>query len=320
MTRRWNVLLPPTIDPVGPESLADVADCTSRADYADEEALLADVDRYDAIITRTQPVSAELIGAADRLKVVAKHGAGVDNVDVEAATDRGILVANTPGENANSVAEHAVTLLLAAKRNVVRADRATRKGDWRRADFRGRDLFGRTLGLFGAGNAGRRVATLLSGFGVSCVAYDPYVDPADLPENVSLVDEPTDLFERADDVSVHAPLTDETYHAVGAAEIGALPADAVLVNTARGGVVDEDALVAALREETIAGAGVDVYETEPPEPDDPLLECDSAVFTQHNAGVSVDALENMSRAAAGVVRTVHAGGVPETTLNPEAVE
>ena len=318
MPRTWNVLLPPTIDPVGPESLADIATCTSRAAYADEDALVADIDRYDAIVTRTQPVTERLLAAADRLQIVAKHGTGVDNVDVDAATERGVVVANTPGENANSVAEHAVALLLAATRNVVDADRATRAGEWRRADFRGRDLRGRTLGLFGAGNAGTRVATLLAGFDVTCVAYDPYADPASLPETVSLVDDETALFERADDLSVHAPLTPETRHAIGAEAFALLPDDGVVVNTARGGIVDEAALVAALEASELGGAGVDVYETEPPTADDPLRSCPGVVRTQHNAGTSAEALANMSRAAATLVRTAHEGAVPETALNPDA--
>ena len=318
MSSTWTVLLPPTIDPVGPESLADIATCTSRAAYADEDALIADIDRYDAIITRTQPVTERLLAAADRLQIVAKHGTGVDNVDLAAASEHGVVVANTPGENANSVAEHAVALLLAAKRNVVDADHATQTGEWRRADFRGHDLRGRTLGLFGAGNAGTRVATLLAGFDVTCVAYDPYADPDSLPETVSLVDDETTLFERADDVSVHAPLTPETRHAIGAEALDALPEDGVVVNTARGGIVDEAALVAALEAGELGGAGVDVYETEPPTPDDPLLSCPGVVRTQHNAGTSAEALANMSRAAAALVRTAYEGEVPETALNPGA--
>lgn len=320
MTRQWNVLLPPTIDPTGPDSLSDIADSKSRAEYEDEDALLAEINQYDAIITRTQPVTAELIAASDRLKVITKHGAGVDNIDIEAATEHGVIVSNTPGENTTSVAEHAVMLLLAAKRKVVRADRATRNADWRRQDFRGHELSNRTLGLFGAGNAGQRVAEFLSGFDVSCVAYDPYVDPEVLPENVSLVETTPELFECADDVSVHTPLTDETHHAVGKEQLESLPEDAVVVNTARGGVIDEEALAVVLREGTIAGAGIDVFESEPPNPDNPLLDCETAIFTQHTAGVAVEALENVSQAVAANVRTVYEGGVPETVLNPEALD
>lgn len=320
MAQQWNVLLPPTIDPVGPDSLADIAAYKSRAEYDDEDALLRDVDRYDAIITRTSPVTGEMIAAADRLKVIAKHGSGVDNIDIETATERGVIVANTPAANTTSVAEHAVALLLSVKRNVVQADRATKDADWRRHDFRGQELTSRTVGLFGVGNVGQRVAELLTGFDVSCIAYDPYVDRGALPATVTLVDSERELFERADDVSVHTPLVEETYHAIGRQELERLPEDAVVVNTARGGIVDETSLATALREGTIGGAGIDVFETEPPTPDNPLLGCESVVLTQHNAGVTIEALRNMSREAARNVRTVYESRIPETALNPEAVE
>lgn len=317
---QWAVLLPPTIDPIGPDSLADIATFTSRSEYDSLDDLIADVDRFDAIITRTEPVTAELIDAADALQVIAKHGAGMDNIDIEAATRNGVVVANTPGANTTAVAEHAATLLLATKRRVVRADASTREADWRRHDFRGRELSDRTLGLFGAGNAGQELARLLSGFGVTCVAYDPFVDADDLPENVSLVDSVEALFDAADDVSVHAPLTEDTRHAIGAAELARLPADGVVVNTARGGIVDEAALVEALDAGEIDGAGIDVYETEPPTADDPLLDRSEVVLTQHNAGVTVEALENMSREAAANVRTVYDGRTPETAVNADAID
>lgn len=313
----WDVLLPPTIDPVGPESISDIATFTSREEYENAGALLGEIDRFDALITRTEPVSAELIDAADSLRIIAKHGAGVDNIDVEAATQCDVIVAYTPGANTRSVAEHAVMLLLATKRNVVRADTATRAGDWRRHDFRGRELSGRTLGLFGAGNAGCELARLLTGFGVSVVAYDPYVASEALPRNVSLVDSVRALFEAAEDVSVHAPLTEETRHAIGHDELAALSDDGVVVNTARGGVIDESALVEAITESEIAGAGIDVYENEPPATDTPLFDLERVVLTQHNAGLTVDALEEMSRASAANVRTVYEGELPENTLTPD---
>ncbi|MGB9988050.1 hydroxyacid dehydrogenase [Salarchaeum japonicum] len=315
MSETWTVLLPSTIDPSGPDELREFATFVSIDEYADEAALVADADRFDAVITRTVPLTAAFFDAADSLNVVVKHGAGVDHIDVDAATRNGVLVANTPGENTNAVAEHALTLLLAAKRQVVRADAATRNADWRRHDFAGHELSGRTLGLVGAGNAGRRLAELVHGFGVSCVAYDPYVDSEDLPANVELLDSVSAVFEAADDVSVHVPLTDETRHVVGREELRALPDDAVLVNTARGGVVDEDALCDALDSGALAGAGVDVYETEPPTADDPLLDQERAVLTQHNAGVTVESARAVSLAAADHVRTVYEGGRPKTALN-----
>ncbi|GAA0658669.1 hydroxyacid dehydrogenase [Salarchaeum japonicum] len=318
MSETWTVLLPATIDPSGPDELSDFASFVSISEYADEAALVADAGRFDAVITRTVPLTADFFDAADSLRVVVKHGAGVDHVDIDAATRNGVLVANTPGKNTNAVAEHALTLLLAAKRQVVRADAATRQADWRRHDFEGHELSGRTVGLVGAGNAGRRFAALLTGFGVSCVAYDPYVDPGVLPEHVELVESVRAVFEAADDASVHVPLTEDTRHVVGREELRLLPDDGVLVNTARGGVVDEAALVDALESGDIAGAGVDVYETEPPTADDPLLDRERAVFTQHNAGLTAEAARAVSLATAEHVRTVYEGGRPDTALNDPA--
>lgn len=313
----WEVLLPPTIDPVGPESISDIATFTGRDKYENRDALLEDANRFDAIITRTEEIPAELIDAAESLKVISKHGAGVDNINIEAATRRGVIVVNTPDANTTSVAEHAVTLLLAVKRNVVQADTATQDNDWRRHDFCGRELSDRTLGLFGAGNAGRRLIRLLSGFNVSFVAYDPYITPEVLPTNVSLVESMEALFDAADDVSVHAPLTEETKHAISSKELAALSTDGVIVNTARGGIIDEDALATAIDESDIAGAGIDVYKNEPPANDNPLLDLEQVVLTQHNAGVTVEALQNMSREAAANVRTVYERRIPKTALNTD---
>jgi D-3-phosphoglycerate dehydrogenase len=313
----WEVLLPPTIDPVGPESISDIATFTRRDEYENRDALLGDINRFDAIITRTEEVPAELIDAAESLKIIAKHGTGVDNIDIETATRRSIIVANTPDANTTSVAEHAVMLLLAVKRNVVRADTAARDGDWRRHDFCGRELSGRTLGLFGAGNVGRRLTQLLTGFGVSFVAYDPYVASDALPSNISLVESVEALFDVADDISVHTPLTEETRHAIGREAFVALSDDGVVVNTARGGIIDEDALAAAISENNIAGAGIDVYENEPPTDDNPLFDLEQVVLTQHTAGVTVEALRNMSHESASNVRTVYEGGIPKTALNAD---
>jgi len=317
--KQWHILLPPTIDPEGPESIADISTFTSRDEYDSYEALKSDIGRFDAIVVRTMELSPDLIAAADSLKMIAKHGAGMDNIDIDAATEHGVLVANTPGANSTAVAEHAVTLLLAVKRRVVQADRATRDGDWQRHLFLGRQLTGRTLGLFGAGNTGREVATMVSGFDVECLAYDPYVDAETLPENVSLVDSKRELFALADDVSVHSPLTDETYHAISTEQLQELPSHGVVVNTARGGIIDEDALAAVLEDGGIAGAGIDVYETEPPDETHPLFGLDTVVLTQHMAGLTAEALSAMSRGATANIRTVYDGGVPETAVNADDI-
>ena len=320
MADDWQVLLPRAIDPAGPEILAPFGTCTSLAEYDTREDLLADVGRFDAAIVRTLEVDADLLDRADRLRVVAKHGAGLDNVDGPAATDHGVIVCNTPGANARSVAEHAVLLLLAVRRNLRSADRHVRAGGWDRAAHAGHEVAGDALGLLGFGDIAREVADLVRGFDLSVLAFDPYLPDGAFPEHVERVDDAIDLFDAADAVSVHTPLTEGTHHAVSTRELEALGREGVLVNTSRGGVVDQDSLADALESGTIAGAGLDVFESEPPSPEDPLLERNDVVVTPHVGGVTGAALRRMAERAARNVRTVHEGDVPDSAVNLDAVE
>ena len=316
---RWEVLLPDDVAPVGPESIADIATFTRYGAYADREELLADCDRFDAMVVRLFDVPAALLDAATNLKVVANHGAGVDNVDVEAATRNGVPVCNTPGVNARSVAEHAVMLLLAVKRRLVPADEHVRVGGWERGAFAGTELRGETVGLLGVGDIGGETARLLGGFDVDLLAYDPYVPAGDVPDGAEAVGSVRDLFARSDVVSVHTPLTDETDGLVGADELAALGPGGAFVNTARGGVVDEGALVAALDRGDLAGAGLDTFDPEPPESSNPLFGRDDVVCTPHVAGVTEEALDRMSRGAAENVRAVYEGRFPESTVNADGL-
>ena len=319
MSTTWEVLLPERIDPSGPASIADFAECTGMDEYGSIDAALDDISRYDAIIVRVAPITAEVIDRADFLKVVAKHGAGLDNVDVDAASRRNVVVCNTPGANARSVAEHAVALLFAVRRNLRPADRHVRSGEWDRGQFAGRELTGDTLGLFGFGAIAREVADIALGIGLDVVTYDPYVADDDIPLRVERVSELRALFEQADAVSVHAPLTDETRGAVSAAELEALGESGVLLNTSRGAVVDESALVDALESDTITGAGLDTFATEPPGDDHPLYRRDDVLLTPHVGGVTDQALARMSQRAAANVRTVYEGELPESTVNRDAI-
>lgn len=314
---QWEVLLPAEIDPSGPESIADFATFVSQDDYPDRDALLADVTRFHAIIVRVASIDAELLERADTLRVVSKHGVGLDNVDIEAASDHGVVVCNTPGANTRAVAEHAITLLLAVRKGVTRADRDVRSGEWVRSRYVAPEVGDTTFGLFGVGDIGSLVAEFARGLGMETVGYDPYVPAADFPNGVEKIEGKSTFFDRADHVTVHTPLTPETEGAVGADELAALGPDGIVVNTARGGIVDEAALLAALQNETIAGAGLDVRTEEPPGPDDPLLGRDDVVLTPHVAGASADALREMSLRAAANVRTVHDGSLPETTVNAD---
>ena len=315
MPERWNVLIPGDIDPSGPESLADFADCTGMDEYETTAAALDDIGRYDAVIVRVAPLDADVIERADKLKIIAKHGTGLDNVDMAAATRRDIVVCNTPGANAQSVAEHAIALLFGLRRRLHTADRHVRAGEWDRAAFTGRELSKDTLGLYGFGNIARKTATLATGMGMRVIAHDPRKPDDYFPEGVRRADRFEGLFERADAVSVHVPLTDHTHHSISTAELSALGEHGVVVNTARGAVIDEEALVEALADGTVGGAALDTFESEPPGEDHPLYGRDDVLLTPHIGGVTTQALARMSRRAAANVRTVYEGGVPESARN-----
>ena len=320
MTDTWNVLLPKEIDPSGPESIADFAECTGMDEYGSEDAALGDIERYDAVVVRVAPLSADVIERADKLEVIAKHGAGLDNVDIPAASARDIVVCNTPGANAQSVAEHAIGLLFGLRRHLHTADSHVRAGEWERAAFAGREITRDTLGLYGFGNIAQRTAALATGMGMRVVAYDPRQSDDAFPEDVARAERFEGLFERSDAVSVHVPLTEHTRHSISTAELTALGEHGVVVNTARGAVIDESALVAALEDGRVGGAALDTFESEPPGADHPLYDRDDVLLTPHVAGVTTQALARMSRQAAANVRTVYEGGIPDSTRNREALE
>jgi len=319
MPDSWNVLLPKEIDPSGPESISDFADCTGMDEYESYDDALDDIGRYDAVIVRVAPLDAAVIERADRLEVIAKHGAGLDNVDIEAASERDIVVCNTPGANAQSVAEHAIALLFGVRRHLHTADRHVRAGEWERGAFSGRELTDDTLGVYGFGNIARRATTLALGMGMDVVAYDPRKPDDAFPDGVRRAESFSQLFEWSDAVSVHVPLTDHTRHSISTAELSALGEHGVVINTARGAVVDESALLTALDDDRVGGAALDTFESEPPGEDHPLYDRDDVLLTPHVAGVTKQALARMSRQAAANVRTVYEGGIPESTRNREAI-
>jgi len=249
----------------------------------------------DAVIVGVDPLDAEVLDHAKALKVISKYGVGTDNIDMEHAARRGIRVDVAAGANKDAVADFAFALMLAAARRIVPIDRGCRALDWRKETAV--DVFGRTLGLVGLGAIGKGVAERAKGFRMKVLAYDQYQDPAYAAANgVEYV--PLDrLLRESDFISLHAPLTDETRHIIGPVAFEAMKPTAVVVNTARGGLIDEKALLRALRERRIWGAGIDVFAQEPPE-DRELLELDNIVIGSHTAASTFQAIENMSVMAA----------------------
>lgn len=315
----WNVLTPRPLQDAAHEVLDEFAEVTVTTEYEDEAALDADLDRFDAIIVKSLSLPRERLERAENLKVVTQAGVGLDSVDVGAATELGILVCNVRGANTRAVAEHALALALAVRKGLRSADADVRNGIWEKHGYLAPELEGDTLGVFGCGDIGSLVARLAQGFGMRAVAYDPYKAPEDIPDGVETVGTVHDLFETADVASIHAPLTDETRGAVGEAELRALGEDGILVNTARAGVVDQEALLAVLSAGRIRGAGIDVFPEEPVPEDHPLLDLENVVLTPHSAGSTLESVPAKDRGAAENVRTVHEGRVPETTVNLESI-
>jgi D-3-phosphoglycerate dehydrogenase / 2-oxoglutarate reductase len=273
------------------------------------------------IVIRTTDIGEELFARMPLLKAVVKHGAGVDNIDIAAASGRGAMVANTPGgENSTAVAEGAVALMLALLRQVREMDSVVREGRWdERWGLRLGDLTGARVGLIGFGRIAQRVASICAnGFGCTVSAHDPFVADVMMraagAEPVSLA-----VAMACDVVSVHAPLTESTRGLIGAAELGLMPAHGIIVNCARGGIVDEAALAEVLGRKAIAGAAIDVFESEPPPAGHPLFGLPNALLSPHMAGVTEAGMKGMALHVAEVIETIAAGGVPATVLNAEAL-
>ncbi|GID91119.1 hypothetical protein Adi01nite_05310 [Amorphoplanes digitatis] len=277
------------------DALADDFD-VRHVSGTDRAALLAALPEADAIIVRSATrVDAEALAAGRRLSVVARAGVGVDNIDVEAATDRGVLVVNAPTANVVSAAEQAVALLLAVSRHTVNAGTALREGRWERSRYTGVEIAGKTVGVIGLGRVGVLFAQRMAAFGARLIGYDPYATAERAARvGVSLVTL-DQLLARSDFISLHVPRTPETTGLLGAAELGRVKPGVRIVNTARGGLVDEDALAAAITGGRVAGAGIDVFAAEPCT-DSPLLDLDAVVATPHLGAATAEA-----QAKAGVM-------------------
>ena len=260
-------------------------------------------------------VDAALLDGANRLEVIGRAGVGVDNIDIETATRRGIAVLNAPGGNTSSTAELSLALLLTAARRIAEADRSVRAGRWERKALRGRQLKGNTLGVVGAGRIGSEVARRARAFGMRILAYDPYLT-GERASNLRMERvELNELLERADFVTLHVPLTDQTRGLIGRAELARMKRTAVLVNAARGGIVDEGALAVALSERKIAAAALDVFETEPLPEDHPLRDVPNLVMTPHLGAATLEAQREVAIQIAVSVRDALLTGDLTAALN-----
>lgn len=293
-TRRPRVVISDTVHPVARDELAMEAELID-VDGTDVPALVASLADADALVVRSETqVTEAVLAAAPKLKVVARAGAGFDNIDIAAATRAGVLVLYAPGANAVSAAEHTISLLLAITRQIPYANASTHDGRWERKRIKPVDLRGRTLGIVGLGRVGSAVATRLRAFEMRVIAYDPYIPPSRFAE---LGVEPVtldDLIAQSNVVTFHVPSTEETHHMLDSATLTQMKPDAIVINAARGEVVDQGALATSLREGRIAAAGVDVFPHEPCT-ESPLFGLPNAVLTPHTGGSSAEALEAVGR-------------------------
>ncbi|MEE1617135.1 phosphoglycerate dehydrogenase [Brachybacterium sp. J153] len=306
-------LSPATVEVLGP----DVE--VRRVDGTDRPALLAAVAEADALLVRSATqVDAEVFAAAGRLKVVARAGVGLDNVDVASATTAGAMVINAPTSNIVSAAELAVTLILSSLRHLARADASVKAGKWERKQLTGVELLGKTVGVVGFGRIGQLVAERLAGFGVELLAYDPYVNHTRAAELGARVVELDELMRASDIVTVHMPKTPETTGLIGAEQFALAKPTLHIVNAARGGLIDEEALYTALTTGQIAGAGLDVYTSEPPATSETaarLLELDNVTLTPHLGASTAEAQEKAGVAVAKSVRLALAGELVPDAVN-----
>lgn len=301
--------------------LEDVGLNMVTAKSEDRASFIEEVVECSAIVVTGGRIDAEIIDALKHCELILALSVGYENVDVEAATAKGIPVCNIPTYCTEEVANHAITLLFSVTRRMKQLEQTVKNGEWTNAHARPtHTVEGRRLGIIGLGKIGRRVVPKARAFGMSVTAYDPYLaDDIFGLVGVDRAQEMADLLSRVDYLSIHAPLTAETYHLIGPAELAMLKNDAVIINTARGGMVDEDALCMALRDGTIAGAGLDVLESEPPPPNHPLLDMDNVVVTPHVAWYSEESLHLSMDQGIQEVVGVLSGHRPRSIVNSQVL-
>jgi len=315
---RPNVFLPEEIASQGIKLLE--ADCDLVAPWMTgspvESAML---EVADGVIVRLFKVGQAELDSARRLKVIAKHGVGLDNIAVDVALARGICVVNTPTANMNAVAEHTVALMLALARQIVPAALATKQGHFNdRVRFQGVEASGSTLGIVGLGRIGSRVAQIGEGLGMQILAYDPLVPPESCAPYVKRVRRLDDLLRAVDFLSLHIPFTPETHHLLDSERLALLKPNCRIVNTSRGAVIDEQALVRALESGAIGGAALDVFEVEPLSANHPLCRAPNTLLTPHISSSTRESLEKMAVDAARGVLDVLAGRKPDYPVNAGA--
>ena len=313
------VLVIESIRPKGMEMLNGETEVVIAPDRS-EATVAAMIGDFDAVVTRTTMIDREIIKRGKKLQVIGRHGAGLDTVAVDYATESGVCVVYTPEANARSVAEFAVSLMLASTRNLIAADRGQRvERDYNtRNNVMGHDLQNRTVGIIGVGRIGRLIAKMcIQGFDMKVLGFDPFVSAGDLAKlGVQKVDTVFDIFKKSDFVSLNCPLTDEVRGMVNKTTLQMMKPSAYLINCARGPIVDEAALCEALKAGVIKGASIDVYAVEPPSKDNPLFDAPNLIATPHMATMTHESMDLMSTTCAEGVLSVLRGEKPRFLADP----
>lgn len=291
----YKVLITEDIDREGKDYLKRFGYEVKMADDISEETLIKEVKDCDAILVRMAPITARVIAAGIKLKVISKFGVGVDNIDVKEATNRGIRITNSPESNTNTVAEYTMGLIISLAKKFFLYDRELRNGNFNIRERLGMDLSGKVLGIIGAGNIGKLVATKASnGFGMKIIEFRRHINRLNESAGIESTDSLEYVLKNSDFISLHVPLTESTRNLIGEREFSIMKPGAFLINTARGEVVNNNALVDALLNNKIGGAAIDVYEGEIPSKDNPIFKLENVIVTPHAAAHTEEAMRRMS--------------------------
>jgi D-3-phosphoglycerate dehydrogenase / 2-oxoglutarate reductase len=317
---RFKVLLTEVIDKAGTDYLLDHGYEIKMGSGIAESTVINEMEGCDAILTRNAVITEKVMRSSSKLKVISMHGVGVDNIDVDAATRLGIQVTNAAGSNSLSVAEYTMGLILSLARNIPLYDSELRKGNWNIRKTLGFDLEGKTLGIIGMGSIGALVAKKASmGFGMKVLGYKRH-NAMEAMDHVQITTDLDQVIRSADFLSLHVPSVPATRNMIGTRELSIMKPNSYLINTARGDVVDNDALFLALRERRLAGAAVDVFVGEVPDMDNPLLHLSNIIVTPHTAAFTKESVERMSLFAAIGVDEVLSGKQPTNPVNTVTLE
>ncbi|HJJ28896.1 MAG TPA: phosphoglycerate dehydrogenase [Methanocorpusculum sp.] len=314
----FKVLVSDPLAKEGVDILKGFCEVDEIADLSEDE-LVKIIGEYDALIVRSgTQVTARIIEAADKMKYIGRAGVGVDNIDTEAATKKGIIVSNAPEGNTLAATEHTVGMMMALARNIPQATASLKKGEWKRSKFMGNEMNGKVLGVVGFGRIGREVAKRAQALAMTVIAYDPFI-PAEVGAAMGVeMMSVAELFTKADVITVHTPLIPSTTHMVNAESIKTMKDGVRLINCARGGIIDEKALYDALVSGKVAGAALDVFEHEPPT-DSPLLTLDNVIVTPHLGASTVEAQKNVAISVAHQCIDVLSGGSARSAVNTPLV-